>query len=96
VLIMGVAYKPGVGDVRETPASALRAALVARGAEVAWVDPLVPLWEGTKPVTESWDCDVAVVATNQAGMDVKSILDRGIPVLDCTNNYGGLTGVELL
>jgi UDP-N-acetyl-D-glucosamine dehydrogenase len=96
VLIMGVAYKPGVGDVRETPASALRAALVARGAEVAWVDPLVPLWEGTKPVTEAWNCDVAVVATNQTGMDVRSILDRGIPVLDCTNNYSGLTGVELL
>ena len=96
VLIMGVAYKPGVGDVRETPASALRNALASRGAEVAWVDPLVPLWEGTKPVTEAWNCDVAVVATNQAGMDVKSILDRGIPVLDCTNNYSGLTGVELL
>jgi UDP-N-acetyl-D-glucosamine dehydrogenase len=96
VLIMGVAYKPGVGDVRETPASALRAALVARGAEVAWVDPLVPLWEGTKPVTEAWDCDVAIVATNQPGLDVKSLLAKGIPVLDCTNNYGERTGVELL
>ena len=96
VLVMGVAYKPGVGDVRETPASALRTALVARGAEVAWVDPLVPLWEGTKPVNESWACDVAIVATNQPGMDVKSILARGIPVLDCTNNYGDLVGVELL
>jgi UDP-N-acetyl-D-glucosamine dehydrogenase len=96
VLIMGVAYKPGVGDVRETPASALRAALVARGAEVAWVDPLVPLWEGTKPVTEEWVCDVAIVATNQPGLDVKSLLARGIPVLDCTNNYGEQDGVELL
>ena len=96
VLIMGVAYKPGVGDVRETPASALRAALVGRGAEVAWVDPLVPLWEGTKPVSEVWDCDVAIVATNQPGLDVKSLLARGIPVLDCTNNYGDLKGVTLL
>ena len=96
VLIMGIAYKPGVGDVRETPASALRAALAARGAEVAWVDPLVPLWEGTKPVNEAWDCDVAIVATNQPGLDVKSLLARGIPVFDCTNNYGGQTGVELL
>lgn len=96
VLIMGVAYKPGVGDVRETPASALRAALVARGAEVAWVDPLVPLWEGAKPVSESWDCDVAIVATNQPGLDVKYLLARGIPVLDCTNNYGEQSGVELL
>ena len=96
VLIMGVAYKPGVGDVRETPASALRAALVARGGEVAWVDPIVPLWEGTKPVNEAWDCDVAIVATNQPGLDVKSLLVRGIPVLDCTNNYGEQAGVELL
>jgi UDP-N-acetyl-D-glucosamine dehydrogenase len=96
VLIMGVAYKPGVGDVRETPASALRSALVARGAEVAWVDPLVPLWEGTKPVTEAWDCDVAIVATNQPGLIVKSLLTKGIPVLDCTNNYGEQAGVELL
>jgi UDP-N-acetyl-D-glucosamine dehydrogenase len=96
VLIMGVAYKPGVGDVRETPASALRAALVARGAEVAWVDPLVPLWEETKPVDEAWDCDVAIVATNQPGIDVKSLSARGVPVLDCTNNYGELSGIELL
>jgi len=96
VMIMGVAYKPGVGDVRETPASALRAALVARGAEVAWVDPLVPLWEGTKPVDEAWDCDVAIVATNQLGLNVKMLLNKGIPVLDCTNNYGEQAGVELL
>jgi UDP-N-acetyl-D-glucosamine dehydrogenase len=96
VLIMGVAYKPGVGDVRETPASSLRAALVARGAEVAWVDPLVPLWEGSKPVTEEWDCDVAIIATNQPGLNVRSLLAKGIPVLDCTNNYGNQTGVELL
>ena len=96
VLIMGVAYKPGVGDVRETPASALRAALVARAAEVAWVDPLVPLWEGTKPISEDWNCDVAIVATNQPGLDVKSLSARGIPVLDCTNNFGELKGVELL
>jgi UDP-N-acetyl-D-glucosamine dehydrogenase len=96
VLIMGVAYKPGVGDVRETPASALRAALVARSAEVSWVDPLVPLWEGTKPVTEEWDCNVAIVATNQPGLNVASLLARGIPVLDCTNNYGEQPGVELL
>ena len=96
VLIMGVAYKPGVGDVRETPASALRAALEARGAEVAWIDPLVPLWEGTKPVTEAWACDVAIVATNQPGLDINSLLAKGIPVLDCTNNYGDFKGVTLL
>ena len=34
VLILGVAYKPGVGDVRETPASELRDHLILQGAEV--------------------------------------------------------------
>ncbi len=96
VLVMGVAYKPGVGDVRETPASALRTALITRGAEVAWVDPLVSLWEGTKPASEEWDCDVAIVATNQPGLNVKNLIDQGIPVLDCTNSYGEFAGVELL
>jgi hypothetical protein len=47
-------------------------------------------------VTEAWDCDVAIVATNQPGLDVKSLLAKEIPVLDCTNNYGELAGVELL
>jgi UDP-N-acetyl-D-glucosamine dehydrogenase len=96
VLIMGVAYKAGISDVRETPVKLLRSELIERGAEVAWLDPMVSTWEGTQPVTEQWDCDVAVVATNQPGMDVNSLLSRGVPVLDCTNNYGNLTGVELL
>ncbi len=96
ILIIGVAYKPGVGDVRETPASALRAALIARGAEVAWQDPLVPVWEGTDPVKEEWECDVAILATNQPGTDISGLLNRGIPVLDCTNSFSGLDGVVLL
>ena len=96
VLIIGVAYKPGVGDVRETPASSLRAELIARGAEVAWQDPLVLIWEGTKPVQEDWDCDVAILATNQPGTDIRGLLARGIPVLDCTNSFSELDGVILL
>ena len=95
-LIIGVAYKPGVGDVRETPASSLRAELTAKGAEVAWQDPLVPIWEGTMPVKDDWECDVAILATNQPGTDIRGLLSRGIPVLDCTNSFSGLEGVVLL
>ena len=86
VLILGVAYKPGVGDVRETPASKLRDYLKAQGAEVAWHDPLVPVWEGTNPVDLSWGCDVAILATNQAGMDLTELIIKGIQILDCTNS----------
>jgi UDP-N-acetyl-D-glucosamine dehydrogenase len=93
VLILGVAYKPGVGDVRETPASELRNHLKAHGADVAWHDPLVPIWEGSTSVDLDWECDVAILATKQPGMQLHYLLDRGIQILDCTNSLTGQAGV---
>ena len=96
VLILGVAYKPGVGDVRETPVSKLRDHLKAKGAEVAWYDPYVPVWEGSSPVTLVWKCDVVIIATKQPGVDVNELVKRGIKILDCTNSLRDLVGVTSL
>jgi UDP-N-acetyl-D-glucosamine dehydrogenase len=93
VLILGVAYKPGVGDVRESPVAELRDHLKKKGAKVAWHDPLVPLWEGSEPVDLGWECDVAILAMNQPGMDIAQLIARGVQILDCTNSAKGLTGV---
>ncbi len=93
VLILGVAYKSGVGDVRETPVSELRDHLRSSGADVAWHDPLVPAWEGSKPVNLEWECDVAILATKQPGMDVGELIARGVQILDCTNSIKGKIGV---
>ncbi len=96
VLIMGVAYKPGVSDVRETPATSLRDDLIAQGCEVGWLDPLVSEWEGLTPVSVDWECDAAVVATAQPGMPVAAIAGRGVPVLDCTGSFAHLENVTRL
>jgi len=96
VLILGVAYKPGVSDVRETPVSALRDHLKKQGAEVAWHDPLVPVWEGSNPVDLEWDCDVAILATKQPGMNLTQLIARGIQILDCTNSMPGHAGISSL
>jgi UDP-N-acetyl-D-glucosamine dehydrogenase len=96
VLILGVAYKPGVGDVRETPVSELRAHLKAQGAEVAWHDPLVPIWEGLDPVGLEWHCDVAILATNQPGMDLTQLIAKGVQILDCTNSLKAQAGISSL
>ena len=96
VLILGVAYKPGVGDVRETPVSELRVNLTNRGAVVAWHDPLVPIWEGSVPVDLGWECDVAILATKQPGIDFEQLVVRGIQILDCTNSIKDLAGVTSL
>ena len=96
VLILGVAYKSGVGDVRETPVSELRDHLKTKGAEVAWHDPLVPVWEGSNSVELDWNCDVAILATKQPGMNLTQLIARGIQILDCTNSITGQAGVSSL
>jgi UDP-N-acetyl-D-glucosamine dehydrogenase len=96
VLILGVAYKSGVGDVRETPVSELRRNLEQQGAHVEWHDPLVPTWENTKPVDFNWPCDVAILATMQEGLEINELLKRGVRILDCTNSYKNQEGVYSL
>jgi UDP-N-acetyl-D-glucosamine dehydrogenase len=96
VLILGVAYKPGVSDVRETPVAELRDHLKSLGAEVSWHDPLVQIWEGSKQVGLGWECDVAILSTMQPGMDLDQVISRGVPVLDCTNTLQNQNGVTNL
>jgi UDP-N-acetyl-D-glucosamine dehydrogenase len=78
VLILGVSYKPGVGDIRESPALKIVELLQARGAEVAYHDSFVPelaqlglrhqeLEEGLR------DVDVAVVVTAHPGVDHEAV-----------------------
>ena len=95
-MILGVAYKPGVADVRETPVLELHDHLVAKGAEVAWCDPLVTDWVGTKSVGQNWQCDVAILATRQPGLDINGLISKGTPILDCTNSFANKTGVNSL
>lgn len=96
VLILGVAYKPGVADVRETPATELRDYLKSKGATVAWYDPLVSKWEESTSVNLDWDCDVAILATMQPGMNLNQMTSRGVKILDCTNTLGHLNGVTTI
>jgi len=96
VLILGVAYKPGVGDVRETPVSELRHYLTTKGAVVEWHDPLVPVWEDSSPVDLGWECDVAILSTKQPGMNLDQLITRGVLILDCTNSMYGIARVTSL
>ncbi len=96
VLILGVAYKPGVGDVRETPVSELRDHLLSLGAIVAWHDPLVSTWESSKSVDLDWQCDVVILAIKQPGVNFEQIMAKGVQILDCTNSMKGFAGATTL
>jgi hypothetical protein len=54
------------------------------------------VWEGSSPVDLGWECDVAILATKQPGMDVAPLLARGVQILDCTNSAKNLAGVVSL
>jgi UDP-N-acetyl-D-glucosamine dehydrogenase len=63
VLVIGVAYKPNVADVRETPVSSLIAGLEKSGASVSWHDDLVKTWNNQRSVPITDQYDLAIIAT---------------------------------
>ncbi|AKT52717.1 UDP-glucose 6-dehydrogenase [Arsenicicoccus sp. oral taxon 190] len=77
VLVSGVAYKPDVQDVRESPALEIYAELRDHGADVAFYDPLVPsirLADGTTAYgldsPTAHDPELAVLVCHHAGEDL--------------------------
>ena len=63
VLVIGVAYKPNVADVRETPVASLIAGLEKSGASVSWHDDLVKSWNNKTSVAITDQYDLAIIAT---------------------------------
>jgi len=86
VLIVGVAYKSGLGDTRETPASDLYDELSKLGFEVSWHDPLVETWKGSKSSSLESVFQVAIIATAHPEIDLSRLLKSDAIILDCTNS----------
>ena len=76
VLVVGVTYKPGVADIRESPALEIIDELAAAGAAVAFADPLIESLETRhagqlvshqNPGDDAWD--LVLIHTRHAGVD---------------------------
>jgi UDP-N-acetyl-D-glucosamine dehydrogenase len=88
VQVIGVAYKPNVADVRETPAEPVVEELKKAGATVTWSDDLVKNWMGQSS-TPLGGGDIAVVVTLHAVTDVKKVLTSAPYVFDTTGKVLG-------
>ncbi len=91
VLVLGVAYKPGIGDMRESPALKLIELLRAAGANVSYHDEHVAELEElgltSAPLEpERYDC-IAIV-TDHAGIDYEALVDSGPVIVDFRNATG--------
>jgi UDP-N-acetyl-D-glucosamine dehydrogenase len=100
VLVLGVAYKPDIDDVRESPALDVIALLRKKGAQVEYHDPHIPQIHHER---EDWKmdsikdlmssvraADAVVVITNHTTYDYKAILDAASFIFDSRNALGKL------
>ena len=90
VQVIGIAYKPNVADVRETPAELVIKELELAGAKVSWHDDLVKIWNGSNssPLGGS---DMAIVVTRHQGLTDQQILSSAAYVFDTTGSVKGST-----
>ena len=98
VLLLGLAYKADVDDMRESPTFILLDILEKRGAKVAYYDPHIPVirptrehghWTGTKSV--AWDqktiasYDAVLISTAHKGVDYQQVADWSNCIIDTRN-----------
>ncbi len=92
VLVVGVAYKPNVADVRETAAELVIEHLRSQGAAVSWHDDVVGNWKGESSVLLQ-GADISVVVTKHDSVDEKKILASAPYVFDTTGKVKGAKGL---
>ena len=98
MLLLGLAYKPDVEDVRDSPAFDVARLLEARGAIVDYHDPYVPaaVLNGKRrasiPLTAAAlrRSDCVVIVTNHTVVDYDAVLRYAPLIVDTRNQYGSL------
>ena len=89
ILLVGVAYKADIGDVRESPAEKVLKLLRNAGADVSYHDPHVPEFDGLRSVPldpKAYDC-IAIV-TAHTSIDYDALVDDAAVVVDLRNATG--------
>jgi UDP-N-acetyl-D-glucosamine dehydrogenase len=98
LLVLGVAYKPDIDDLRESPALDVIHLLKEKGASVSYHDPYVPHFNHdgwsmesvTDLMAEVKAADAVVIVTNHKSYDYPAILEAAALVVDTRNALGKL------
>jgi UDP-N-acetyl-D-glucosamine dehydrogenase len=98
ILLVGVAYKKNVNDMRESPALDILELLVRRGAVVSYCDPWVPELTHNARVMRSTELssalaerpDCAIICTDHAAFDYDALVSSGTLIVDTRNALRGL------
>jgi UDP-N-acetyl-D-glucosamine dehydrogenase len=105
VLVLGVAYKRDIDDLRESPALTIIEELQRRGAEVSYNDPYFPkVGRGRKynlqmtcaPLEKLDQYDCALIVTDHTDYDYKKIVAESKLVVDTRNATRGIQSEKIV
>ncbi len=105
VLLLGLAYKANVDDMRESPTFVLMDELQRRGAQVEYYDPFIPVitptrehgnWTGKRSITwcheELARFDATIIATAHDGVNYQQLVDWNPLIIDTRNALARISG----
>lgn len=101
ILVLGIAYKKDVNDVRESPARPILQELIGLGAEIGYHDPYIPTFSlgevSLRSVSLSegagvgqYDC--VLILTDHRQVDYRKIVEEAALVVDTRNATKGIPG----
>ncbi len=104
VLVVGVAYKGGIDDVRESPALDIMGMLSDLGADVSWYDPHVSELRTNHPAhrLDDWsvdaigEFDAAVIVTTHAETQHELLVEAGPVIIDTRNALKGIENENIV
>src|SRR5262245_37547100 len=97
ILLLGVAYKKNVDDVRESPALEIMELLQARGAQLTFSDPYIPRLHkmrhydfshmSSAPLTKEalQAQDAVLIATDHSSVDYQFVVEHSSLIIDTRN-----------
>ena len=93
ILVLGVAYKKDIDDIRESPAIPIIGDLIRKGADIAYHDPFVPQIKIgsrefksialSKPILKNVDC--VLILTDHSALDYSTIAKSAKLIIDTRN-----------
>jgi UDP-N-acetyl-D-glucosamine dehydrogenase len=104
LLIVGVAYKKDINDVRESPALDIISLLARKGVQISYHDPFVPSLpvEGIEQSSKTLDektleeQDCVVIVTNHSGLDYEKIVKASRLIMDTRNALKSFSGSHIV
>ena len=104
VLVLGMAYKSNIDDIRESPAVKIAGLLLQRGASLTYHDPYVPVVSVAGQMIESTPLspevleasDLVLITTDHIAVDYQLVIRHAPVVFDTRNATAGLVGKNII